>query len=156
MKITERLKVEHGVFLLQLRHLEGLLRRHAHPAVLAAAVETIATAEEHHSLIEDRVLYPALTETVGPDVPPLREIQADHQRIRTLVQTIRSGAFDEAVVSRFIETLREHMEREIHETFALVDEVISAERLASMCNWDVEHVFEESGHGAIWEGRLQD
>ena len=48
MKITDRLKAEHGVFLCQLDHLQDLVRREASLEVLEAVAETIASAEERH------------------------------------------------------------------------------------------------------------
>jgi len=150
MKITDRLKVEHGVFLLQLRYLEELLRRHAPPATLVAAVETIAIAEENHSLIEDRVLYPALATALGSDLPVLKQIEEDHRESKELVARIRAGDTDEATVRAWVERLRTHMEREIHATFVLIEETISLERLVSMCNWEVEHIYGEMGKRSAW------
>jgi hemerythrin-like domain-containing protein len=149
VKLTDRLKVEHGVFLRQLRYLGQLLDHDAPPAVLSAAVETIARAEEHHSAIEDRLLYPELARVLGEDCPPLRELDADHQQIRRLVGKVRSGDFDADTVHRLLHALRAHMEREIHQVFPLVEEVFSEEKLAALSNWDSEHVLEalESGEG---------
>jgi hemerythrin-like domain-containing protein len=148
MKITDRLKVEHGVFLRQLRYLEDLLEREAPKAVLAAALETIARAEEHHTMIEDRLLYPELTRVFGEDLPALRELAQEHDHVRLLVSVIRSGEFDADDVHRFIEALRVHLEREIHQVFPLVEEVLPPERLASLSNWDAEHVLESLRPGA--------
>lgn len=150
MKITDRLKVEHGVFLLQLRYLEELLRRHAPPATLVAAVETIAIAEENHSLIEDRVLYPALATALGSDLPVLKQIEEDHRESKELVARIRAGDTDEATVRAWVERLRTHMEREIHATFVLIEETIALERLVSMCNWETEHIYGEMGKRSAW------
>ena len=150
MKITDRLKVEHGVFLLQLRYVEELLRRHAPAATLVAAVETIAIAEENHSTIEDRVLYPALATALGRDLPVLNLIEQDHQEAKDLVARIRAGETDEATVRRWVETLRTHMEREIQATFALIEETISVERLVSMCNWEVDSIYGEMGKRTAW------
>lgn len=150
MKITDRLKVEHGVFLLQLRYLEELLRRHAPPAAVVAAVETIAIAEENHSLIEDRVLYPALATALGRDLPALKQIDDDHQATRALVARIRAGDTDENTVRAWVEGLRAHMEREIHATFSLIEDTFGVERLVAMCNWEVEHVYGEMGKRSAW------
>lgn len=154
MKITERLKVEHGIFLRQLHHVEVLLKRHAEPAELAAAVDVIAAADEYHAAIEDIVVYPALAEVLGADADPLRKMAADHARVKDLVETIRSGAFDEATVSTYVNTFRDHMEREIHRIFPLVDEAVPEERLAEASRWDVEHVFDEAGESALWLEKL--
>ena len=149
MKITDRLKVEHGVFLRQLRYLEYLLEYDAPKAALAVAVETVARAEEHHTTIEDRLLYPALTKVLGEDFAPLRELNQEHEHIRLLVGKIRSGEFDEDTVHRLVDGLRVHMEREIHQIFPLVEEILPEERLTSLSNWEAEHVLEslEPDHG---------
>jgi hemerythrin-like domain-containing protein len=143
MKITDRLKVEHGVFLRQLRYLEQLLEQDAPKPVLATAVETIARAEEHHTMIEDRLLYPELAKVFGEDLPALRELADEHDQVRRLVATIRSGDFSAGDVHRLVKTLRVHLEREIHQIFPLVEEILPAERLVSLSNWDSEHVLEE-------------
>src|SRR5262245_55273108 len=154
MKITDRLKVEHGVFLVQLRHLEQMVAARAPAAALAAAVETIARAEAHHSALEDRLLYPALAQKVGEDAAPLRRIKADHQQIQEQLEAIRLGEADAQKASELVHTLRDHMEREIHEVFVLAERVIPEPELHSMCNWDVQHIFEESGNEALFLERL--
>ena len=152
MKLTDRLKVEHGVFLRQIRTLESLLSQHVHPAVLASAVETIATAEEYHSAIEDRLLYPLLAEALGADSEPLVLMAADHARLKELVETIRSGEFDEDTISTYVKTMRGHMEKEIHKVFNVAEQVIKEEKLAS--SWEEEHIFEEAGQSALWLSKL--
>jgi len=154
MKVTERLKVEHGVFLLQLRTLEDLLARNAPAVALAAAVETISRAEEHHSAIEERLLYPALAKAVGQEFPPLQQVAADHQSIKSLVERIRGGDVGHEPIRELINLLREHMEREIHDTFRVIEEALPEETLRAMCNWEVEHVFEAAGEEKTWIDRL--
>jgi len=152
MKLTDRLKVEHGVFLRQLRALETLLKEHPHPAVLASAVETIATAEEYHSAIEDRLLYPLLAEALGADSEALVQMGADHAQLKKLVDTVRSGEFDEKTISDYIVTMRVHMEKEIHKVFRMAEQVITEDKLAS--SWEEEHIFEETGQSALWLRKL--
>jgi hemerythrin-like domain-containing protein len=155
MKITDRLKVEHGVFLLQLRAIEELLAAAAPAPVLAAAVTTVAAAEAHHSTIEDRLLYPALIRALGKESPVLREVEAEHGRIHRLVESIRRGEGGADSVASFVSMLREHLEKEIHSLFAVADEVLSPEQLQAMCNWDLEHVYEAAGHREAWLGKLR-
>ena len=154
MKLTDRLKVEHGVFLVQLRHLEQMVATRAPASALASAIETIAKAELHHAALEDRLLYPALAEKVGPEAPPLRTIMADHRRIQELLDGIRTGEPDAEKTAEFVRTLRDHMEREIHEVFVLAERVLPEAQLHSMCNWDVQHIFEESGNEALFLERM--
>jgi hemerythrin-like domain-containing protein len=154
MKITDRLKVEHGIFLLQLRQLEQMATARAPGAALAATIETIARAEQHHSELEDRLLYPALSAKLGPEYPALRAVAADHARIQQLLGVLRAGTPSPEITLEFVTHLRDHMEREIHEVFVLAEDVLSAEALQSMSNWDVQHIFEESGNEALWMERL--
>jgi hemerythrin-like domain-containing protein len=142
MKITDRLKVEHGVFLRQLKLVESLLSRETPKAVLASVVETIAQAEEHHTMLEDRLLYPELAKVFGEDLPALRELAREHRDVHALVTLIRSGRFQEDDVRQFVKALRAHLEREIHQIFPLVEEILPPERLVSLSSWDAEHVLE--------------
>ena len=150
MRITERLKVEHGIFLDQLRLLERLLDAGATPEVLAAVVETIAAAEERHDELEDRLLYPELARAVGAEHPSLRAVGEDHQRIRALIASIRSGAPGENDIAAFVATLRDHLEREIHSVFPLAVQWISEERLVALGDWDAEHLFSAVGERDRW------
>jgi len=153
MKITERLKAEHGVFLSQLDHLQGLVRSKAPREILKAVVETIASAEEHHSETEDRLLYPALVKVIGRESPLMRKAEAEHEEVHKLVAQIRSGSFDEVTVTAFAELLRKHLEREIHDLFTLADDMIPEEQLVSMSNWDVEHLYEANAKRKPWAER---
>jgi len=153
MKITERLKAEHGVFLFQLDHLERLVRSQAPRQVLKAVVEAIASAEEHHSEIEDRLLFPALVKAIGREAPLLVKSEQEHEEVKRLVGVIRSGAFDEVTVTAFVDLLRKHLEREIHDVFTLVEDMIPTEQLVSMSNWDVEHLYEANAKRKPWAER---
>jgi len=150
MKITDRLKAEHGVFLHQLDRLEDLALNNTPMDVLAAVVETIASAEEHHAMIEDRVLYPALVKANGGEFALLRKARAEHVELRRLVARIRSGVFDEHTVCTFAGLLRDHLEREIHGIFAVAEDLIPPDTLAQMANWDVDHLHEAAGVPAPW------
>jgi hemerythrin-like domain-containing protein len=150
MKITDRLKVEHGVFLQQLKIVRELVALGAPREVIAAAVETIAVAEGRHSEIEDAALYPALTRALGEEFPALVAVRAEHAAIRQAVARIRGGDFDSSDVERFVSLLHDHLEHEIHGLFVLAEEWLTEEQLTSMCNWNVEHVYEEAGQRALW------
>ena len=153
MKLTERLKAEHGVFLWQLDHLQDLLGREAPPEVLKAVTETIASAEERHAGVEDRLLYPALARAIGRDFPLLQRSRTAHDELRQLVATIRAGKFDESTVDAFARRLRDHLEREIHDVFALAEELLSEEQLTAMANWDVDHIHEINAKRHRWAER---
>ena len=144
MRITERLNVEHGVFLRQLEDLDHLVRGGALPAVLEAVVRTIYRAEKPHREIEDGLLYPALAEALGSQYPQLQRMAEEHREIEELTRLIDSGLFYKVQVERFIETLRGHIEREIHLLLPLAEEWIPKEKLEAMCDWPVEHAYERS------------
>lgn len=150
MKITERLKVEHGVYLLQLRHLEALMDAQAPAEVLKAVVQAIAAAEDQHSKLEDTVLYPELAKIVGDEFAPLQQVREDHRRLAELSH--RAASAGEPVhVKEFVDFLRAHLEREIHSLFALAEEVLGADLLRSLGNWQEEHIYREMGQPAPWE-----
>lgn len=141
MKITDRRKAEHGVLLCQLDHLQDLVGRKTPREVLAAVVETIAQAGERLTSDDDGRLYPALARVIGRRFPLLQKSEAALEELHQLVAQIRSGSFDESTVSAFVERLREHLEREIHDVFVLAEELLPTEELASMSNWDAHHVY---------------
>jgi hypothetical protein len=153
MKLTDRLKVEHGVFLKQLAFLEGLVKLGAPPNLLAAVAETIALAEEDHSQLEGRLLYPLLEKAVGSDYGPLRQVAKDHADLSALVERVRGGAPSAELVLELVNLMRDHLEREIHGLFALAEEWIPAERLEALCNWEEEHLYESLGRRLEWAER---
>jgi hemerythrin-like domain-containing protein len=116
-------------------------------------VETITSAEEHHTEIEDRLLFPALAKAVGRELPLLVKSDREHQEVKKLVGLIRSGPFDANTITAFIEAMRKHLEREIHDVFTLVEDFIPAEQLVSMSNWDVEHLYEANARRKPWAER---
>jgi hemerythrin-like domain-containing protein len=147
MKLTDRLKVEHGIFLRQLRYLDHLLLSRASKAALATAADIICRAEEQHAALEDRVLYPEMAKALGEAHPTLRLLAEDHDRIRELVAKTRSGEVEEDCIRRLVHFLRAHMEREIHQVFPLAEQLLSEITLNRLSNWDVEHVHEEVESG---------
>jgi hemerythrin-like domain-containing protein len=153
MKLTERLKAEHGVFLSQLDYLEELVRTQAPLPTLKAVVETIVSAEEHHAAIEDRLLYPAVRSIIGTGSALLAKSEQEHQEVLKLVGKIRSGSFDEVTVRAFAELMRKHLEREIHDVFTLAEDVLPEDELVSMSNWDAEHLHEANARRQPWAER---
>jgi hemerythrin-like domain-containing protein len=153
MKLTDRLKVEHGVFLKQLAFLESLATHEAPPQVLAAVAETIGLAEEQHSELEGRLLYPLLEKALGADYAPLRQVGQDHADLAMLIARVRAGAADDALILQLVKLMREHLEREIHGLFALAEQWIPTDRLESLANWDEEHLYESLGRRSEWAER---
>ena len=156
MRITDRLKAEHGVFLRQLKTLERLIAEGATNAALGTAVGVIADAEEHHSALEDRVLYPALVRILGPAHPSLAAVAAEHERLHALSGAIRAGAFETENVAEYVRFAREHFEHEIHGLFVLAEELLSDSELSRLANWHVDHMHESTGRPEPWAGPRAD
>ena len=150
MRITDRLKAEHGVFLKQLKALERLQQQGASNEALAAVVAVFAEAEEHHSSLEERVLYPALAKVLGPGEPALAAIAQEHARLRELSTAISAGRFRPEDVAEYARLAREHFEHEIHGIFVLAEQWIDDAELSRMANWNVDHTYEELGKKAPW------
>lgn len=150
MKLTDRLKVEHGVFLRQLAFLDALCAADAPPVALRAVVEAIIAAEEQHALVEERTLYPALEDLLGPAAPVLQASAAEHRAVAALAQRVREPGFGTGDVAAFATALRDHLEREIHDVFRLAEDLLTEERLASLWNWNEEHLFEAMGQREKW------
>lgn len=151
MRITDRLKAEHGIFLRQLKTLERMLAQGAPVEALGAAVAVIAEAEDHHSELEDRVLYPALVRVLGAEEATLQGVAREHVRLRELSSAILSGRFEAKDISEYARLGREHFEHEIHGVFVLAEEWIDEQELHRMANWNVDHTFEEMGHPPPWK-----
>lgn len=151
MRITDRLKAEHGVFLRQLKTVERLQAEGAPKEALRAVVSALADAEEHHAELEDRVLYPALVRILGGEEATLQGVAREHERMRELTSTILSGRFEGKDVLDYARAAREHFEHEIHGVFVLAEEWIGEEELHRMANWNVDHTFEELGRPAPWK-----
>lgn len=151
MRITDRLKAEHGVFLRQLKTLERLQEEGAPAEALVAVVAVISDAEEHHSALEDRVLYPALERVLGPEEAGLKAVAREHARLRELSSAILFGRFEGKDVADYARLAREHFEHEIHGLFVMAEEWIGDEDLKRMANWNVDHTFEALGRPAPWK-----
>ena len=150
MRLTDRLRVEHGVFLGQLRTLEDLQRTGAYPETLRAVVEVLARAEDHHSQLEERVLFPVLARVLGEDHAALAAVRAQHVRMRDAAAHICGDDFGPEDVRRYVETTRHHFESEIHGLFPLAERLLSDEELSKLANWNVDHTFESMGRPAPW------
>lgn len=138
MKVTELLNVEHGVFLTQLANLEKLLRANAPKESLAALVHSIALAVDAHKEIEEKFLYPAIEEALGPNFPPLIVMEQEHQAIERAIQNVASGTFNGGTVQFFIDTLRQHIHKEIKVLFPMAEDNISEQELSEMARKGLE------------------
>jgi hemerythrin-like domain-containing protein len=155
MKITERLKAEHGILLLLLDHLEEILHCRAGREALQATVDAIGAAEEEHARVEHKLLFGVLADSLHPECPALTALQEDHRQVGHLAQQIRLGVFDEDMVRRYASRLRHHIERETHYFFPLVEAVVAEDALTKFGNWDEEHVLRtvrRESSAEVWLG----
>jgi hemerythrin-like domain-containing protein len=144
MRVTERLKAEHGVLLSLLDHLDDLVKSGAEPCVLQATTAAVVAAEEKHALFEERLLFRLVAASLGPESPIVSSLLDEHEQVAELGRRILSGSFEAATVSAYAGGLREHIERETHRLFPLIDEVVPEEKLIAVSNWDAEHVAYEA------------
>jgi hemerythrin-like domain-containing protein len=148
MRITERLNVEHGVFLRQLEYLQQLVRENAPAPVLQAVARTITDGMRAHRRLEDEHLYPLLDRLLGQGFPLYADVSAEHAKIDEGLKAMEAGVFDRDRLAAFIADLEAHIETEIHVLFPLAESWVPAEKLSSMNNWYVDHIHErnDSGH----------
>ena len=144
MRITERLNVENGVLLRQLDSLSELLAQQAPPEALAAVAQTIARAACAHFELEERWLYPALEDVIGPDAQRVEAMEAEQREIAGLARSIGAGSAEPETIARFGDVLREHIEKEIHALLPLAEESVPPEELTPPRDWYVEHVYERA------------
>jgi hemerythrin-like domain-containing protein len=144
MKVTDRLKAEHGVLLMLLDHLDDVLRSGAGTEVLRATTATVAAAEEKHALFEERLLFRLVSVSLGPDSPVVSSLLEEHERIAALSRQILAGTSDRGTVAAYVTALRRHIERETHRFFPLIDEIVPEDKLIAASNWDSEHVAREA------------
>ena len=144
MKVTERLKAEHGVLLSLLDHLDELVKAGAAPCVLQATASTVMAAEEKHALFEERLLFRLVAASLGPESRLVSSMLEEHATIADLGRRILAGADDVATVGAYATGLRAHIERETHRFFPLIDELVPEEKLVAVTNWDAEHVAYEA------------
>ncbi len=112
MKITDRLNVEHGVFLGLLQYLQDLLEAGAPLTATAASARTIAEAHQKHSRLEDEELIP-LIRGILEDDPTFQAVEAEHRRIEQMVTRVTDRGVDEQSLRTFVEVLRAHIGNEM-------------------------------------------
>lgn len=144
MKVTERLKAEHGVLLSLLDHLDELVKTGADPCVLQATAATVIAAEDKHALFEERLLFRLVAASLGPESRLVSSLLEEHARIAELGRRILAGADDAPTVAAYATGLRTHIERETHRFFPLIEELVPEEKLVAVSNWDSEHVAYEA------------
>jgi hemerythrin-like domain-containing protein len=146
VKITECLNTEHGVFLTQLNFLEELVAAKAPHEELRAVLRAIARAVERHRHVEEKFLYPAILREFGKDFPPIQCMEAEHEEIGRLIFEVTRGSDQTpALVTNFIQVLRQHIGKEIKILFPMSEEKISVHELEEMTSKSVEFIHQSCG-----------
>jgi hypothetical protein len=138
MRVTERLRVEHGILLRQLHHLDTLLEEGAPPAVLQGAVGSVEVTRRSAAELESGVLLPVLGRLLGRDYGALRQAEADHRELAVLAALIREERPTREDVRRYAERLRVHLGSELSSLFAMAEETIPAHRMEALVCWEAE------------------
>lgn len=145
MRITERLNVEHGIFLRQLGYLDSLLRDGNAPLeAIGAVVRTIAGTISAHCRVEDRFLLATIEDAFGSDGPALGGLKGEHEEIEAMLVAAFAGPVDTEFARRFASKLRVHIEKEIHFLMPLAEQWLSPERLTTANNWNEDHIYEHT------------
>lgn len=134
MKITDRFRSEHAVFLEQLHVLSGLLDAGEPTGAIVAAVRTLAAPLGRHARREEDALFPLLVPVTG-EGGPIGALTEEHRFIERQIGVITGSssraelrfAFD-AVAG----TLRGHIAKEDDVLFPLAEGILGDERLAAL------------------------
>lgn len=146
MKVTECLNTEHGVFLSQLRVLEKMLADNAPAEELRAATLPIAETVERHRQAEEKIFYPAILRQFGKDFPPIKVMEAEHLQVEHCIKAITDRQGDMAQkVRAFIESLRQHIAKEINVLFPMAEQGIPKSELEQMTRECVEYYHHAAG-----------
>lgn len=132
MRITDRFRGEHQVFLTQLDVLRGLLDGGASADAFAGALRALAAPVGGHAEREEAVLFPALG-SEGIEAPT-RVLTEEHRLFDGWIEQMTAGARAElrSVFEVFERTLRDHIAREDDVLFPLADRVLGEDRLVAL------------------------
>lgn len=134
MRITDRFRSEHAVFLEQLDVLTGLLEAGEPTGAIVAALATLAAPLGRHARREEDVLFPRLVPEVGAG-GPIRALTEEHRLIERQIEVITgssSRAELRAAFDAFARTLRGHIAKEDDVLFPLAEGTLGDERLAAL------------------------
>ncbi|MEE9185803.1 MAG: hemerythrin domain-containing protein [Candidatus Binatia bacterium] len=134
MKITECLAAEHRVFTEQI----GLIERAIGDPdlyldlALKAMVEMLSVPLERHTHTEEEVLFPALEAHLERTTGPLTVMDAEHQEIRQILDTISAGQDIRNQASRLVGLLQGHIQKEDRVLFPMAEQFFGTETLTHL------------------------
>src|SRR5262245_54328313 len=91
-------------------------------------------ADDHHQAKEECALFPELRRAAHPEEGAMRHMLFEHDQERSLVEGLEDALFtrnrDEFVLfaNRFGALIRNHIDKEDHILFEIVDRILSAEQ----------------------------
>lgn len=134
MRITDRFRSEHAVFVQQLEILGELLDGGAPREAFVAALRTLAAPLSRHAEREEDVLFPELA--FDDDARgPIRVLTEEHDLIDGWIERLTAGlppAELRSVFEELAETLRGHILREDSAMFPLAELVLDEAKLVAL------------------------
>ncbi len=132
MRITDRYRAEHAVFVQQLGVLTTMLRGGASLYEVIAGVRTLAAPLRTHAENEEHALFPAL----GPDADaPVQILTQEHSQIeRWIGQMTAPGSRVEVatIFASFDRLLRGHIVREDEVLFPMAERALDESDLVAL------------------------
>jgi len=152
---TEVLREEHRVIEQMLAGLETAAMRAAGRALLDGwweqAIDWLRVfADRNHHAKEEASLFPAMIKAGVPvENGPISVMLEEHVQGRALIQAMAGGAPAEraATALRYVQLLRDHIDKENGFVFPLADSVLDAQAVESVGR-EFEAVEAEQGRGA--------
>lgn len=135
MKITDALLGEHGVFHVELDHLEravpeaaAIEQVHAQAALLAASLGT-------HAGLEDELLFAALEPYLGSEAGPLAVMRMEHDEIEHSLQRlpeIQNLSEAQGLLLHLVQVAQDHFTKEEHVLFPMAQQMLDAPTLVRL------------------------
>lgn len=134
MRITDRFRSEHTVFLEQLLVIERMVAAETSPDVDAAAIRTLAAPLRRHAEREEDALFPALASDDDAS-GPIRVLTEEHHLIAGWIERMSSALAPSDlrdVFYAFAETLRGHIAREDDVLFPMAERILDEVELVAL------------------------
>lgn len=132
MRITDRFRSEHAVFVEQLRVLATTLRGGTSLDEIVAAIRTLAAPLRRHAQSEEETLFPAL----GPEADaPIQVLTQEHTQIEGWLQRMaapQSRAELASLFATFEATLQSHIVREDQVLFPIAERALGDAELVAL------------------------
>lgn len=138
MNIVQVLKIQHGVFLEQLRYLEEFKKTAESTTDMAGMkqiVFCIADTLRKHSKVEEKYLFPALKPYLGKEMCVAAVAEFEYAEILKIVAALGKTTDVESVMletTKFIVYVRDHFAKEECVLFPLAEKKLSQKRLEAL------------------------